>query len=93
MEIMYWLIPVAIFILAIAIAAFIWAVKSDQYSDLESPAYKILFDDDSDPMSEQKNNVSEKNARTVHPSAAATPEDVSSQDAESSNDSGTPPKY
>ncbi len=49
MEIMYWLIPVAIMLLAIAIAAFIWAVKSDQYSDLESPAYKILFDDDSTP--------------------------------------------
>ncbi len=44
---MYWLIPVAILLLAIAIAAFIWAVRNDQYSDLDSPAYKILFDDDS----------------------------------------------
>ncbi|WP_144393656.1 cbb3-type cytochrome oxidase assembly protein CcoS [Pleionea sediminis] len=52
MEVMYWLIPVAILLLAVAIAAFIWAVKNDQYSDLESPAYKILFDDDS-PQSEK----------------------------------------
>lgn len=48
MEIIYWLIPVAVMLLAIAIAAFVWAVKSEQYSDLESPAYKILFDDDSE---------------------------------------------
>ncbi len=52
MEVLYWLIPIALFILVIAIAAFVWAVKSDQYSDLESPAYKILFDDDSDPLNE-----------------------------------------
>lgn len=50
MEVMYWLIPVALCLLAVAIAAFVWAVKSDQYSDLDSPAYKILFDDDSDPL-------------------------------------------
>ncbi len=47
MQVMYWLIPVAILLLAIAIAAFVWAVRNDQYSDLDSPAYKILFDDDS----------------------------------------------
>ncbi|NVK87120.1 MAG: cbb3-type cytochrome oxidase assembly protein CcoS [Gammaproteobacteria bacterium] len=53
MDIMFWLIPVAIFILVVAVSAFIWAVKSDQYSDLESPAYKILFDDDSAPLDER----------------------------------------
>nr|WP_256489346.1 cbb3-type cytochrome oxidase assembly protein CcoS [Pleionea sp. CnH1-48] len=47
MEVIYWLIPVAIIFLSVAIAAFVWAVKNDQYSDLESPAYRILLDDDS----------------------------------------------
>ncbi|MEE4245659.1 MAG: cbb3-type cytochrome oxidase assembly protein CcoS [Kangiellaceae bacterium] len=54
MDVMYWLIPVAIVLLTLAISAFIWAVKSDQYSDLESPAMKILLDDDS-PATASKN--------------------------------------
>ena len=46
MDVIYWLIPIAVGLLAIAVAAFVWAVKSEQYSDLDSPAYRILFDDD-----------------------------------------------
>lgn len=58
MQVMYWLIPVAILLLAIAIAAFVWAVRNDQYSDLDSPAYKILFDDDSTPTESNDENSS-----------------------------------
>jgi len=68
-DILYWLIPVAIFLLTIAIVAFVYAVKSDQYSDLESPAYKILFDDDSpannsSAAKENENDQPENNAIT-----------------------------
>ncbi len=64
MEIIYWLIPVAVMLLAIAVAAFIWAVKSDQYSDLESPAYKILFDDDSEGKDTIQESSSNQPAQT-----------------------------
>ena len=30
----------------IFLAAFIWAVKSGQFDDNETPPYRILFDDD-----------------------------------------------
>ena len=70
MEVMYWLIPVALCLLAVAIAAFVWAVKSDQYSDLDSPAYKILFDDDSDPLN--ANSVEKHHSSSKQASAEVT---------------------
>ena len=47
MEIIFLLIPIAILFVAIAVAIFFWAVKSDQFEDLEREGSNILFDDDS----------------------------------------------
>ncbi len=46
MDIIYLLLPVALIIVIIIIGVFFWAVKSDQFDDLEGPAYRILMDDD-----------------------------------------------
>jgi cbb3-type cytochrome oxidase maturation protein len=46
MSIIYVLIPLAIIIVGIAIAVFFWAVKSNQFDDLERHGSSILFDDD-----------------------------------------------
>lgn len=48
MEILFVLIPVSIFFVALAVIIFGWAVKSGQYDDVEGPAHSILFDDDID---------------------------------------------
>ena len=40
------LIPVAIAMGVIGLAAFLWTLKSDQYEDLDGAAERILFDDD-----------------------------------------------
>jgi len=40
------LIPVALLLLLIIVALFLWAVRSGQYDDLEGPAHQILMDDD-----------------------------------------------
>ena len=45
MESLYLLIPIAIAIVAIAVAVFFWAVKSGQYDDLDTEGHRILFDD------------------------------------------------
>lgn len=45
MEIVILLIPLALIVLGLAIAAFFWAVKRDQFDDLDSPGWRILFDD------------------------------------------------
>lgn len=49
MSILYLLIPLAVVIIAVAVAFFVWTVRSGQYEDMEGPAYRILMDDD-DPM-------------------------------------------
>ena len=46
MDILYLLIPLTLLVMAIAACAFIWAVKTGQFDDLEGPAYRILMDDD-----------------------------------------------
>ena len=48
MEILYILIPLSIILIGIAIKVFIWAVKNDQFEDLDGPAHRILYDDDKD---------------------------------------------
>lgn len=46
MTILYMLIPIGLVLLGIAIWAFMWAVRSGQFDDLEGPAHRILMDDD-----------------------------------------------
>ena len=46
MEVIYILLPVALVIVIIIIGIFYWAVKSDQFEDLEGPAHRIIMDDD-----------------------------------------------
>ena len=46
MNIIYVLIPLALMLLVAAVAAFLWAVRNAQFDDLDSPATRILFDDD-----------------------------------------------
>lgn len=53
MDIIYLLLPVALIIVIIIIAVFYWAVKSDQFEDLEGPAHRILMDDDVKPKHTQ----------------------------------------
>jgi len=46
MSIIYVLIPLAIIIVGIAVIIFFWAVRSNQFDDLDRQGYSILFDDD-----------------------------------------------
>jgi cbb3-type cytochrome oxidase maturation protein len=40
-----YLIPVALFLGGMALVAFLWALKSGQYDDLDGSAERILIDD------------------------------------------------
>jgi len=46
MSILFLLIPLGVLFLGAAIWAFLWAVKSGQFEDMEGPAHRILMDDD-----------------------------------------------
>ena len=46
MSILFALIPLAIALLGLAVWAFFWAVRAGQFDDLDTPAVRILLDDD-----------------------------------------------
>ncbi|HCM48346.1 MAG TPA: cbb3-type cytochrome oxidase assembly protein CcoS [Colwellia sp.] len=46
MSIIYILIPIAILLTSLAIYLFFWAVKTEQFEDLEKQGMSILFDDE-----------------------------------------------
>lgn len=46
MESLFLLIPIAAIFVVIAVAIFVWAVKGDQFEDLNREGERILFDDD-----------------------------------------------
>lgn len=43
------LIPVALALGLLGLGAFLWALRSGQYEDLDGAANRILFDDDGRP--------------------------------------------
>lgn len=55
MEIIYLLIPVVLLLVVIMIWVFLWAVKSDQFDDLEGPAHRIIMDDNDKVKPKQDN--------------------------------------
>ncbi|MCY7293868.1 cbb3-type cytochrome oxidase assembly protein CcoS [Alteromonas sp. a30] len=72
MSIIYVLIPLAIIIILIAIGVFFWAVKSDQFNDLERQGYNILFDEENIPPKDAQAQVKDsttknKNVEDKHP--------------------------
>lgn len=44
-----WLIPIALFLGLLGLIAFMWALRSGQFEDLEGAAYRILEDDREEP--------------------------------------------
>ena len=59
MNIIYLLIPLALVLAGIVIWIFFWAVKSDQFEDLEGPAHRILMDDDDIRQKKEKEKKKE----------------------------------
>lgn len=48
MNILLVLIPAALFLGAIGLAAFIWSIRTGQYDDLDGAAQRILINDEPD---------------------------------------------
>jgi len=61
MEVIFILLPLAILIAGAMLALFIWAVRSGQYDDLETPAHRILFDEDQAAPPPDPNPANERN--------------------------------
>ncbi|OUS26353.1 cytochrome oxidase maturation protein, cbb3-type [Thalassotalea sp. 42_200_T64] len=63
MTVIYILIPIAIMFTAVAIYLFFWAVKTEQFDDLEKQGMSILFDDEKNQTKPTKKQAAnEKNS-------------------------------
>ena len=51
MESFFFLVPIALIFVAVAIRLLFWAINSGQYDNLDTEAHRILFDEDQ-PSSE-----------------------------------------
>jgi cbb3-type cytochrome oxidase maturation protein len=51
-----YLIPIALFLGLLGLVAFLWAIKSNQFEDLDGAASRILFDDDADENADKKDD-------------------------------------
>ena len=56
----YYLIPIAIIFTAIGVYLFFWAVKSEQFDDLEKQGMSILFDEEKDKTETNESNQKPK---------------------------------
>lgn len=67
MSVIYILIPLAIVIILVAVSVFFWAVKSDQFNDLDRQGYSILFDDDTRPAENKPTTITPKITPKIAP--------------------------
>jgi cbb3-type cytochrome oxidase maturation protein len=56
-ETIFVLLPFALIIAAIAVGFFIWAARTGQFDDLDTPAVRILFDDE-EPAKQPARDIS-----------------------------------
>jgi cbb3-type cytochrome oxidase maturation protein len=45
MSVLYLVLPLALLIVGVAVAAFVWATRRGQFDDLDTPAVRVLHDD------------------------------------------------
>jgi cbb3-type cytochrome oxidase maturation protein len=59
-SILYVLIPLAVLLLAFAVWALVWAIRTGQFDDLESHAWSVVLDDDQKPPGDPGDNADQQ---------------------------------
>lgn len=60
MEIIYFLIPMAMVLVVGIVGGLFWAVKSGQFDDMEGPAHQIIMDEEIYPEKNSEQGVEKK---------------------------------
>lgn len=60
MNIIFVLIPIAILFVIIAAVVFFWAIRSEQFEDLDRQGSNILFDEDKTPGQGAKDRTDDR---------------------------------
>jgi cbb3-type cytochrome oxidase maturation protein len=48
MSALFVVLPLALLLVGLSVAAFLWAARRGQFDDLDTPAIRVLHDDDDD---------------------------------------------
>lgn len=75
MSIIYILIPLAVLLTALGIYLFFWAVKTEQFEDLEKQGMSILFDSEK----KHSNTEDKKNAHSIKESSEKSSKESSKE--------------
>lgn len=54
MEVLIFLVPMALALGLLGLVGFMWSLKSGQYDDLDGAAWRAIMDDDSGPEAERR---------------------------------------
>lgn len=54
MNVLVFLVPLALFLGLAGLAAFLWSLRNGQYEDLDGAAYRVLDDSDISPEGRKK---------------------------------------
>ena len=46
MSVLYIVLPLALFVVFIAVIAYVWSARSGQFDDLDTPSIRMLHDDE-----------------------------------------------
>jgi len=55
-EVLVYLVPIALFMGFLGLLAFLWALRSGQFEDLDGAAERILFDDEEDTVGPEQDS-------------------------------------
>lgn len=56
MGVVYFLVPISILLAFFGLLGFVWAVRKGQFDELETPALRILFEEQSEQVDSSKGN-------------------------------------
>ncbi|MCA9003041.1 MAG: cbb3-type cytochrome oxidase assembly protein CcoS [Planctomycetes bacterium] len=74
MDILYIAIPMALGIAGFFVIAFLWSVSNGQLDDLETPALRMLFDDEPDFGKDRSAQVDQDSAQKPSKAGESKPE-------------------
>jgi cbb3-type cytochrome oxidase maturation protein len=64
MEVLIYLVPMALALGLLGLAGFLWSLKSGQYDDLDGAAWRAIMDDEPSPgTGEQRRHAPEQRSR------------------------------
>lgn len=68
MSVLFLVVPLAVILVAVAVWAYVWSARGGQFDDLDTPAVRMLHDDDA-PLSRD----SAASATSAAPSSTDVP--------------------